>query len=129
MASASVAVAYLFLVRSMRLQFVAALLLSGCSSVIYHAGPLVTGPHASTVSQADVQEIADLVRSRRDIRRPIYKISVEAPYRAVVNSGSDSFIGAQFSEFTVVKYQGRWRIASRVVQGGVAEVERIIRTE
>jgi len=54
------------------------------------------------------------VSQRAEIQQRVFKIWAEAPDRAIVQSGSESYVDAEYSQFTVVKKQGHWKIASRI---------------
>jgi hypothetical protein len=93
--------------------FTLALLLSSCA-----ASP-VLGPASASVSGADVREIKALVAQRPDINQGVLKIWADRTDRISVTSGSQSYDGAEYSQFTVVKKNGRWHISSSIKKARV----------
>ena len=96
--------------RSYLFRFAAAMLLASCAS------PQVAGPAATSLSDNDVREIKLLVSQRSDIKQGVFKIWAERPGHALVQSSSNSYVDAEYSQFTVIKKNGRWRIASPIQQ-------------
>ena len=87
-----------------------ALLLASCVT------PPVLGPASASISDSDIRGIKLLVAQRQDIRQGVLKIWAEQPDRAVIESGSQSYDGAEYSHFTVTKTHGHWQISSRIEQ-------------
>jgi len=86
----------------------AAILLASC------AAPQLLGPASASLSDSDIREIQLLVSQRHDITQGIFKIWAETPQRVIVQSGSESYVDADYSQFTAVKKNGRWKIASPI---------------
>src|SRR5436853_1694834 len=76
--------------------------------------PQVLGPSSASISDADVREIRLLVAQRPDIKQGVFKIWAERTDRAIVQSGSQSHVDAEYSQFTALKTHGHWRIASPI---------------
>jgi hypothetical protein len=118
-------VADLVLVRPMsRLCFVAVISLAITACAV---SPKIAGRYAAVITDSDVERIRRLTESRPDIHRPLYAIFAYSPIEVTVKSGSEEYVSLEStSEFTAVKRNGRWQIASRIVQGGVARVARVL---
>jgi hypothetical protein len=121
-AAVSVAVAYLFLVRSMRIAgLVAVFLVAGCAAQFQ-----VVGPCAGDLSPSDIQHITALITPDRDTSRTYIKLEAIRPDRVRVEVGGFARSGGVWTSehsgyaFTAFKQHGRW------VGGSEAEVFRTI---
>ena len=76
--------------------------------------PPVLGPASPSISAADIREIKALVAQRPDINQGVLKIWADRADRASVTSGSQSYDGAEYSQFTVVKKNDHWQISSSI---------------
>jgi hypothetical protein len=94
--------------RRLAILFGFAMLLASCVT------PPVLGPASASISDGDIRDIKLLVAQRSDIRQGVLKIWAERSDRAVIESGSQSYDGAEYSHFTVTKIHGRWQICSRI---------------
>jgi hypothetical protein len=108
------AVAHFFLVRPMSIPLRLAIVLGSAMSLTSCVTPPVIGPASASISDSDIREIKFLVAQRRDIRQGVLKIWAERPDRAVIESGSQSYNGAEYSHFIVIKAHGRWQVSSRI---------------
>jgi|SRR5437588_12460454 len=95
-------------VRILFFTFTVAILLASC------AAPQVLGPAAASLSENDIREIKLLVLQRPDIKQGVFKVWADRPDRAVVQSGSASYVDAEYIQFTVAKKRGHWTIASPI---------------
>ncbi len=85
----------------------------------------VTGPHASALSPADVQQIKTLVDNRRDFGHPLGSIVAVSHDRAhVVTRRSDGERRWTGTSYYVVRRGERWVVADP--DGFEAATERII---
>jgi hypothetical protein len=81
------------------------------------AAPLdFSGPYSNQLSQNDVEEIKLLVSKRSDIRKPVFRIWVDRPNSALVQTGRALYVGDIVNEFRVAKKDGTWRIASKITE-------------
>ena len=99
--------------RCRRVLLLFVLFVGGCAT------PEVGGLYASRISKDDVAQISALVESRPDIRKAVYRIWADGVDRAIVRSGAEHYIDAEYSEFTVVKVRGKWKIVSRIEHGHI----------
>ena len=93
-----------------------AILFSSAVSLVSCVTPPVLGPASASISDSDIREIKLLVAQRHDIMQGVLKIWAERPDRAVIESGSQSYDGAEYSHFSVIKAHGHWQIFSRIEQ-------------
>ena len=77
--------------------------------------PEVAGPYSARLSGSDIQQITALAAERKDIKQRVFSIWADRSDRAEVRSGSHSI----YSQFTVVKERGQWRIASPIMQAEI----------
>jgi hypothetical protein len=98
---------------------VATVLLSACVTPLQ-----VTGPYASRLSEADIQQIKLLVSKRPHIEHRLRTLDVVRPGKIRVRTGGLKTVGSSYSNFTVVKRSGKWLIDERA--GIEAEGERTI---
>src|SRR5262249_26215342 len=88
--------------------------LSSCATPMDFGGPYSTG-----LSQNDVEQIKLLVSERSDIRKPVFRIWVDRPNSALVQTGRNSHLGDVMNEFRVAKHHGRWQIVSKIDEAQV----------
>jgi hypothetical protein len=93
--------------------FVLSVILSSCVT------PPVLGPASPSISAADIREIKVLVAQRADINQGVLKIWADRSDRVTVTSGSQSYDGAEYSQFTAVKKNDRWHISSSIKKAHV----------
>jgi len=85
--------------------------LSSCATPVDFSGPYSAG-----LSQSDVEQIKLLVSQRSDIRKPVFRIWVDRPKSALVQTGRQSYVGDIFNEFRLAKVHGQWQIVSKITQ-------------
>jgi len=93
--------------------FALSVILSSCVT------PPVLGPASSSISAADIREIKLLVAQRHDINQGVLKIWADRADRAIVTSGSQSYDGGEYSQFTVVKKHDHRQISSSIKKAHV----------
>ena len=110
--------AYLFLVRPMSVRSLFALFAVSAAFSSCATAP-VLGPASTSISAADIREIKHLVAQRPDINQGVLKIWADRSDRVTVTSGSQSYDGAEYSQFTAVKRNDHWQVSSSIKKAHV----------
>ena len=78
--------------------------------------PWIAGDYKERLTYNDVIEIRALVRNRSDIEKPIVRIWMHWPDRALVDCGNASRTGELMTTFIVQRKDGRWVIDDKTIE-------------
>jgi len=81
-----------------------------------------SGPYSSGLTKGDVEQIEFLVFQRSDIRKPVFRIWVDRPNSALVQTGRESYLGDIMNEFRVTKQRGRLQITSKISEARIVVI-------